>query len=239
MDIVRTFPVALLLLSALVVPRLASGAAVDRYESDRQRHTSVINLLGTTRNQREEEDHRSGPTTVEYAHGGQEEDYDEEYYYDAEYEDGLSGEYELELPRVAMSSKPRDPSSILEAGTTEEKRRRKGRKKGKGKGKKRNPCLRKFKDYCIHGTCHYLRDIHAPSCVCRQDYSGKRCEFFILPSQSKEGYSRSTALAVVAVVLSCVCLTIIGLLLMLRFHKRASYDVESEEKVKLGLASNH
>ncbi|KAM6923706.1 heparin-binding EGF-like growth factor a [Xenentodon cancila] len=235
----RIFPVALLLLHALVVSRLASGAAVDRYESDRQRHTSVINLLGTTRNQRVEEEHRSGgPTAVEYGHGGQEEEYDEDYY-DVEYDDGLSGEYELEVPRVSMSSKPKDPSSILEAETTEEKRRRKGRKKGKGMGRKRNPCLKKFKDYCIHGTCHYLRDIRAPSCVCHQDYSGKRCEFFILPSQSKEGYSRSTALAVVAVVLSCVCLTIIGLLLMLRFHKRGAYDVESEEKVKLGLASSH
>lgn len=47
-----------------------------------------------------------------------------------------------------MSSKPKDPSAILEAESTEGKRRRgKGRKKGKGKGKKRNPCLRKYKDF--------------------------------------------------------------------------------------------
>lgn len=66
-----------------------------------------------------------------------------------------------------MSSKPKDSSTILEAERTEEKirRRGKGRKKGKGKGKKRNPCLRKYKDFCIHGTCQYLRDARAPSCV--------------------------------------------------------------------------
>lgn len=64
-----------------------------------------------------------------------------------------------------MSSKPKDPSVILEAGRNGEKRRGKGRKKGKGKGKKRNPCMRKYKDFCIHGTCQYLRDIRAPSCV--------------------------------------------------------------------------
>ena len=66
-----------------------------------------------------------------------------------------------------MVSKPKDPSAILEVESTEgNKRRGKGRKKGRGgKGKKRNPCLRKYKDFCIHGTCQYLRDIRASSCV--------------------------------------------------------------------------
>ncbi|KAI4818758.1 hypothetical protein KUCAC02_004060 [Chaenocephalus aceratus] len=57
----------------------------------------------------------------------------------------------------------------------------------------------KYKDFCIHGTCQYYRNIRAPSCVCHQSYSGERC-----------------------------------LLLLLRFHKRGAYDVENEEKVKLG-----
>ncbi|XP_022051288.1 heparin-binding EGF-like growth factor a isoform X1 [Acanthochromis polyacanthus] len=239
----RIFVVALLLVHALVVSRLASGAAVDRYESDRQRHTSVINLLDTTKDWRVEEESRSvGATTAENGQQSEEdEENEDEYYYDDEYEDGMSGDYDLELPRVAMSSKPKDPSAILETPEiTEGKRRRgKGRKKGKGKGKKRNPCLKKYKDFCIHGTCQHLRGIPAPSCVCHPNYSGERCQFITLPVQSPEGYSRTTALAVVAVVLSSVCLTIIGLLLMLRFHKRGAYDVENEEKVKLGLASNH
>ncbi|KAJ4946620.1 hypothetical protein JOQ06_024283 [Pogonophryne albipinna] len=98
----------------------------------------------------------------------------------------------------------------------------------------------KYKDFCIHGTCQYHRNIRAPSCVCHQSYSGERCEFYTLPVEKpQEGYNRTTALAVVAVVLSSVCLTIIGLLLLLRFHKRGAYDVENEEKVKLGLASSH
>lgn len=236
----RIFSVVLLLVHALVVSRPASGAAVDRYESDRQRHTAVINL-DTTRNKRVEEETRSvsATTVAEYGQEGEEEEYGD-YYYEDEYEDGMSGDYE-ELPRIAMVSKPKDPSAILEAESTEGKRRRgKGRKRGKGKGKKRNPCLRKYKDFCIHGTCQYLRDIHAPSCVCHPSYSGERCQFFTLPLEKpQEGYNRTTALAVVAVVLSSVCLTIIGLLLLLRFHKRGAYDVENEEKVKLGLASNH
>lgn len=233
----RIFSVVTLLLHALVMSTSVSGAAVDRYEGDR-RNTAVINLLATTQDKKSEESMSVGTTTVDY--NQEEEEYeDEEEYYDEEYEDGLSGDDEI--PQVAMSSKPKDPSAILEAERTEGTRKRgKGRKKGKGKGRKRNPCLKKYKDFCIHGTCQYLRDIRAPSCVCHQWYSGDRCQFFTLPVEKpQEGYNRTTALAVIAVVLSSVCLTIIGLLLMLRFHKRGAYDVESEEKVKLGLPSNH
>lgn len=60
-----------------------------------------------------------------------------------------------------MSSKPKG----VEAENTEGMRRGNGRKRAKGKGKKRNPCLKKYKDFCIHGTCQYLKDLRAPSCV--------------------------------------------------------------------------
>ncbi|XP_068181598.1 heparin-binding EGF-like growth factor a [Antennarius striatus] len=239
----RIFSAALLLVHALAVFRVTSGAAVDRYDSDSQRHRAVFKFLDTTKDRRAEEESRSvSVTTAEYGQEGEEEEeeYDNEYYEDED-EDGMSADYELELPQVAMSSKPKDPSSILEAESTERKRRKgQGKKKGKGKGKKRNPCLKKYKGFCIHGTCQYLRDVRAPSCVCHQSYSGERCQFFTLPLEKPQGgYNRTTALAVVAVVLSSVCLVIIGLLLLLRFHKRGAYDVENEEKVKLGLASNH
>ncbi|KAF6731314.1 Proheparin-binding EGF-like growth factor [Oryzias melastigma] len=235
----RTLRTVLLLVYALAVCRVASGAAVDRHENDRQQHTSVINLLGTTRGMREEVKNWGVSATT--AGNQEEEEYDDdEAYYDYLEEDEASGDYEVGLPRVAMSSKPKDPSSILEADKTERKTRKgKGKKKGKGLGRKRNPCLKKYKNFCIHGTCQYLRDLRAPSCVCLPNYSGERCEFITLPVHSPPGYNRTTALAVVAVVLSSLCLVIIGLLLMLRFHKRGAYDIESEEKVKLGLAPNH
>lgn len=81
--------------------QLASGAAVDRYESDRQRHTAVINFLDTTKDRRTEEESRGvvGATTVEYGQGGEEEYDDEYYYYEDEYEDGMSGDSEMEVPR--------------------------------------------------------------------------------------------------------------------------------------------
>lgn len=62
--------------------------------------------------------------------------------------------------------------------------------------------------------------IEPPSCLvrrCDTDFSGERCQFITLPVEKpQEGYNRTTALAVVAVVLSSVCLIIIGLLLLLR-----------------------
>lgn len=82
--------------------RLASGAAVDRYESNKQRHTSVISLLDTTRDRRAEEEENRGvrATTADYSKDGEAEEYDDDYYYeDEEYEDGTSGDYELQLPR--------------------------------------------------------------------------------------------------------------------------------------------
>lgn len=81
-----------------VVSRLASGAAVDRYESNRQQHTAVINLLDTRDDRRTEQDSRGvDSTTVAYDEGDYEEEYDEDYY--DEDEDAMSGDYEVELPR--------------------------------------------------------------------------------------------------------------------------------------------
>uniref|UniRef100_A0A4W5RPH8 Proheparin-binding EGF-like growth factor n=1 Tax=Hucho hucho TaxID=62062 RepID=A0A4W5RPH8_9TELE len=240
----RILRVVLLLVHAFVVSRLVSGAVVDRYENERPQHTAVINLLDVLSDRRmeggmEKSNHGvEGPVLEE--DGSEEED---EEYYDNYHEDDedASGDYKVEFPRVALLTKPKDPSAILEAERSEGMRRRGGKGRKKGKGKKRNPCLKKYKNFCIHGSCHYLRDINAPSCICRPSYSGERCHLFTLASEGRDvgGYSRTTALAVVAVVLSSLCLTIIGLLLVLRFHKRGAYDVENEEKVKLGSAPNH
>lgn len=78
---------------------MVCGAAVDRHETDRQRHRAVFKFLDTTKDKRAEEEGRSvSATTVEYSQDGKdEEEYDDDYY--EEYEDGMSGDYEMELPR--------------------------------------------------------------------------------------------------------------------------------------------
>lgn len=80
-----------------VVSRMVCGAAVDRHENDRQRHRAVFKFLDTSKDRRAEEESVSA-TTVEYSQDGKdEEEYDDDYY--EEYEDGMSGDYEMELPR--------------------------------------------------------------------------------------------------------------------------------------------
>ncbi|XP_036169039.1 proheparin-binding EGF-like growth factor isoform X2 [Myotis myotis] len=139
-------------------------------------------------------------------------------------------------PRLApFSSKPQ---ALATPGKDERgKRKKKGKK---GLGKKRDPCLRKYKDFCIHGECKYVKELRAPSCICHLGYHGERCHGLSLPVENRlSTYDHTTILAVVAVVLSSVCLLVIVGLLMFRYHRRGGYDVENEEKVKLGMTTSH
>lgn len=120
-------------------------------------------------------------------------------------------EADLDLFRAAFSSKPQ----ALATPSKEERGKRK--KKGKGLGKKRDPCLRKYKDFCIHGECKYVKELRAPSCICHPGYHGERCHGLSLPVENRlSTYDHTTILAVVAVVLSSVCLLVIVGLLMFR-----------------------
>lgn len=90
---------------------MVCGAAVDRHENDRQR--AVFKFLDTTRDRRPEEEERRSvsATTAEYSQDGEDErEYDEDYY--DEYEDGLSGDYEIELPRGTAETSA-DVSNLL------------------------------------------------------------------------------------------------------------------------------
>ncbi|KAJ8254609.1 hypothetical protein GJAV_G00194920 [Gymnothorax javanicus] len=217
----KIFTLLALFVHVFGVPRLVSSASIDRQESAKPARTAVINLFES----------RDDSTVA--GNAGIVEDVDvDDYVYgeDEEDDDYVSGDDGIELPRVAFSSKPKDPSGVLRMDGSDGTRKRGGgrkRGKGKGKGKKRDPCLKKYKDFCIHGTCQYLRDLRLPSCICWPDYSGERCHLFSLPVGREEGnFSRTTALAVVAVVLSSLCLTVIAILLAARYHKRGAYNVE-------------
>lgn len=143
-------------------------------------------------------------------------------------------EADLDLFRAGFSTKPQA------LATPSREKYGKKKRKGKGLGKKRDPCLRKYKDYCIHGECKYLKDLRTPSCNCHPGYHGERCHGLTLPVENRlYTYDHTTILAVVAVVLSSVCLLVIVGLLMFRYHRRGGYDVENEEKVKLGMTNSH
>ncbi|XP_067852410.1 proheparin-binding EGF-like growth factor isoform X2 [Heptranchias perlo] len=143
-----------------------------------------------------------------------------------------------EIPQVAFY-KSADNSTATEKGKGKGKRERKN-KRGRKKGKK-NPCYRKYKDFCIHGECQYMRHIKEVACRCLQGYEGVRCGTFILAVEHpKDPHDNTTTLAIVAVVLSSLSLTVILVLLVLGYHRRvASYDVKKEEKIKLGNNNSH
>ncbi|XP_066572498.1 proheparin-binding EGF-like growth factor [Amia ocellicauda] len=203
-----------------VLSSLVNGAAIEMYESEKPVQTEGFELTDSLRD-----------------NNNQDEYYPDEYD-DTDYDEYSSGDDEIIFPRVAFSTKPKEspPVTLIQ----EHGKKRKGKGKRKGQGRKRNPCLKKFKDLCIHGVCQYIKDLRMPSCICQTGYTGERCHLFSLPVVKEgERYDRTTALAVVAVILSSVCLLIIGILLALRYHKSGAYNVENEEKVKLGIATNH
>ncbi|XP_016336526.1 proheparin-binding EGF-like growth factor [Sinocyclocheilus anshuiensis] len=217
-----TLRIVIFLVCGFVLLKVCGGASVDRYESAKPR-TTVVNLFHTLEKINTTEHQVDSGTIVD-----EDDDYDEDGY--------LSEDYDSNQPRVAFSTKPKHPSVI----PTTEKKTKKGKRKGKGKGKgrKKNPCLEEYKDFCIHGVCQHLKELNTHSCVCKAGYSGERCHIFTLPVGKEEPrYSRTTALAVIAVVLSLMCLAIIAILLALRYHKKGDADVEREEKVKLEATS--
>ena len=88
-------------------------------------------------------------------------------------------EANLDLFRAAFSSKPQ----ALATPSKEERGKRK--KKGKGLGKKRNPCLWRYKDFCIHGECKYVKELRVPTCICHAGYNGERCHGLSLPVKNR------------------------------------------------------
>ncbi|GCC23569.1 heparin-binding EGF-like growth factor a [Chiloscyllium punctatum] len=206
---------AALLVLAAVSHRTAMGAAIEGYESGltrsrRRGEADIMAMLGEV---------IEGEPTVQTV-------------------EGPPSNWTPGVPEVALY-KSAENSTTTEVGKGKGRRQRKNRR-GKRKGKK-NPCYRKYKDYCIHGECQYLKHIKEVSCRCFSGYEGVRCGTFILAVEHpKDPNDNSTTLAIVAVVLSSLSLTVILILLVLGYHRRvASYDVKNEEKIKLGNNNSH
>ncbi|XP_078267207.1 proheparin-binding EGF-like growth factor [Rhinoraja longicauda] len=204
-----------LLVLAAVSYNRAVGAAIDGYESEvtrsrRRGEKDIISILGEVLEQE--------PT--------------------AETVERPSAERAVETSQVTYKSA--ENSTAIEEGKKRKGKRDRKNKRGKKKGK-RNPCYRKYKDYCFHGECRYLHHINEVACRCFPGYDGIRCHSYILAVEHpKDPNENTTTLAIVAVVLSSLSLTVILVLLVLGYHRRvASYDVKNEEKIKLGNNNSH
>ncbi|XP_067899648.1 proheparin-binding EGF-like growth factor isoform X2 [Heterodontus francisci] len=208
---------AVLLVLAAVSCRTAVGAAIEGYESEVTRshgrgEKDILTILGEV---------IEGEPTVQTV-------------------ERPPSDRAPEIPQVAFY-KSAENSTATEVGKGKGKGKR-GRKNRRGKGKgKKNPCYRKYKDFCIHGECRYLKHIKEVACRCFSGYEGVRCSSFILAVEHpKDPNDNTTTLAIVAVVLSSLSLTVILVLLVRGYHRRvASYDVKNEEKIKLGNNNSH
>ncbi|KAM9311581.1 proheparin-binding EGF-like growth factor [Gastrophryne carolinensis] len=140
-------------------------------------------------------------------------------------------------PDIRESHSPPHLRQYVYSSNTEDiqKENKSKKRKNKGKGRKRDPCLRKYRKFCIHGECRFIKSQKTPSCVCQVGYYGERCHALILPlGNPSDTYDHTTVLAVVAVVLSSFCLIVISSLLILRCHRRGAYNVENGERLKFG-----
>ncbi|XP_069486750.1 amphiregulin [Ambystoma mexicanum] len=126
------------------------------------------------------------------------------------------------------------------------KRERKNGKSTKGKSKNERPkklkleniCETTHKEFCIHGTCRFLEGLGKAACVCQHEYFGERCSEMYMKTKKGGDLSdtSTTALAVVAVLLSTISFIAIAIVIAVHMKKKYStaYEGETEEKKKLG-----
>uniref|UniRef100_UPI00398EDE3A heparin-binding EGF-like growth factor b n=1 Tax=Pristiophorus japonicus TaxID=55135 RepID=UPI00398EDE3A len=212
----NSFAAALLVLAA-VACSTAVGAAIEGYESEvtrsrRRGEKDILSILGGVI-----EEEPTVPTAERPV-----------------------SDRAPEIPQAAFYKSAENSTAAVDGKGKVKRERERTNKRGKRKGKK-NPCYRKYKDFCIHGECHYMKHIKEVACRCLSGYEGIRCGTFILAVEHpKDPNDNTTTLAIVAVVLSSLSLTVILVLLVLGYHRRvASYNVKNEEKIKLGNNNSH
>uniref|UniRef100_A0A8B9JEQ8 Epithelial mitogen homolog (mouse) n=1 Tax=Astyanax mexicanus TaxID=7994 RepID=A0A8B9JEQ8_ASTMX len=70
------------------------------------------------------------------------------------------------------------------------------------------PCGAQHESYCINGTCSYINDLTMPQCKCDPNFSGPRCEHFILNtvvhSQPEEIVGITCGVLLLLVCIACL-----------------------------------
>ncbi|KAJ1205915.1 hypothetical protein NDU88_001336 [Pleurodeles waltl] len=135
------------------------------------------------------------------------------------------------------SVKPEKTTKKGEKRNGERKKKRQGNKENKNK-KQENPCETTHKDYCIHGKCRFLDALNEVACICHHNYIGQRCSEMFMRTRTGGDLSdtSTTALAIVAVLLSTISFIAIAIVIAVHMKKNysATYEGETEEKKRLG-----
>ncbi|KAL0965705.1 hypothetical protein UPYG_G00284660 [Umbra pygmaea] len=78
-------------------------------------------------------------------------------------------------------------------------------------------CPQKYRHYCIHGVCRFMKQQRTPSCRCNNGYYGARCEYIDIAWQ--KGDQRQIIIACVIAALVFLILLIIFICICAHRHK--------------------
>ncbi|XP_078532136.1 amphiregulin-like [Lissotriton helveticus] len=162
--------------------------------------------------------------------------FEEEGDYDSEDDPSVS-ELVAEGGNQTKTVKPEKTTKKGEKRNGERKKKKQGNKENK-KIKKESPCETTHKDFCIHGKCRYLDALNEVACICHHNFIGQRCSDMFLRTKTNGELSdtSTTALAIVAVLLSTISFIAIAIVIGVHMKKTYStaYEGETEEKKRLG-----
>uniref|UniRef100_A0A8C8MMD8 EGF-like domain-containing protein n=1 Tax=Oncorhynchus tshawytscha TaxID=74940 RepID=A0A8C8MMD8_ONCTS len=76
-------------------------------------------------------------------------------------------------------------------------------------------CPKELRQYCIHGSCRFVKEQNTPSCRCERGYIGSRCEYVDLASRL--GDKRQ-------IIVACVIAVLVFLILLITFICICAHD---------------
>ncbi|KAL4630101.1 epigen [Arapaima gigas] len=66
-----------------------------------------------------------------------------------------------------------------------------------------SPCTGEVENFCMNGACSYNHELNTPSCRCLPNFTGERCQHFLLGSQGNKNPENLIAIGVGGVALVC------------------------------------
>ncbi|CDQ84221.1 unnamed protein product [Oncorhynchus mykiss] len=88
-------------------------------------------------------------------------------------------------------------------------------------------CPKELRQYCIHGSCRFVKEQNTPSCRCERGYIGSRCEYVDLASRL--GDKRQIIVVCVIAVLVFLILLISFICICVHRHKLCRRKRRKEE----------
>ncbi|XP_070582581.1 amphiregulin [Erythrolamprus reginae] len=128
----------------------------------------------------------------------------------------------------------KNPANLDGGKKNPNKPKRKGSEK-KTKRKIKTPCEGKYKGFCVHGECRYIKQFLIPVCTCHPDYFGERCvEQFLKTKKINDKTSvLKIEVVVVSIFFAMISFAIIIIVITEKIRKKCTNYNEIEERRNL------